>query len=58
MKLPINPFTRALKERRRQVGLWVSLSNNFAAEVVATAGFDWALLDMEHSPNSVSGVLG
>ena len=58
MKLAINPFTRALKDKNRQIGLWVSLCNNYAAEVVATAGFDWVLLDMEHSPNSVSGVLG
>ena len=58
MKLASNPFTRALREKQQQVGLWVSLSNNFAAEVVASAGFDWVLLDMEHSPNSLTGVLG
>ena len=58
MKLASNPFTRALRQKQQQVGLWVSLSNNFAAEVVASAGFDWVLLDMEHSPNSLTGVLG
>ena len=58
MKLPVNPFNCALKDRQKQVGLWASLSNNYAAEVIATAGYDWVLLDMEHSPNSIGGVLG
>ncbi len=58
MKLPPNPFTRALRAGEKQIGLWVSLSSNFAAEVVAPAGYDWVLLDMEHSPNDLSSVLG
>ncbi|MGQ7845078.1 HpcH/HpaI aldolase family protein [Granulosicoccus sp. 3-233] len=58
MKLPANPFVQALATNRKQVGLWVSLSNHFAAEVVAPAGYDWALIDMEHSPNDYFSVLG
>ncbi len=58
MKLADNPFVHALKEGERQLGLWISLSSPFAAEVVATAGFDWALIDMEHSPNDYFSVLG
>ena len=58
MKISANPFTRALRENKNQIGLWVSLCDGFAAEVVATAGFDWALLDMEHAPNSIRTVLG
>ncbi|NKB64187.1 MAG: 4-hydroxy-2-oxo-heptane-1,7-dioate aldolase [Gammaproteobacteria bacterium] len=58
MKLKPNLFTQALKEKRSQVGLWVSLSHHFSAEVIATSDFDWALLDMEHSPNSIDAVLG
>jgi len=57
MKLSANPFTRALQAKQKQIGLWVSLSNNYAAEAVATAGFDWVLCDMEHSPNDLRGVL-
>jgi 4-hydroxy-2-oxoheptanedioate aldolase len=57
-KLEFNPFTQALRDRQKQVGLWVSLSNNFAAEVISTAGFDWVLLDMEHSPNELNSLLG
>lgn len=58
MQLAANPFTAALKARHKQIGLWISLSSNFAAEVVAGAGYDWALIDMEHSPNDYFSVLG
>lgn len=52
-----NTFLQAIKKREPQVGLWVSLCSNFAADVVATAGYDWALLDMEHSPNELGIVM-
>ena len=58
MNLPANPFARALKSRDKQIGLWISLASNIAAEVTAHAGFDWALIDMEHSPNDYRSVLG
>lgn len=58
MKLPANPFTRAIAAGEKQVGLWISLCSNFAAEVVSTAGYDWALIDMEHSANDYFSVLG
>lgn len=58
MKLAANAFTHAIRAGEKQIGLWVSLSSNFAAEVVAPAGYDWVLLDMEHSPNDLSSILG
>jgi len=58
MQYPANPFTHAIRSGTRQIGLWVTLANNFAAEVVASAGFDWVVLDMEHSPNDMQNVLG
>ena len=58
MELAANSFVRALAAGDKQVGLWISLANNFAAEVVAPAGYDWALIDMEHSPNDYFSVLG
>ncbi|MGJ8545212.1 MAG: HpcH/HpaI aldolase family protein [Sulfitobacter sp.] len=58
MQMQSNSFVAALKAKRKQLGLWVSLSSNFAAEVVAPAGYDWALIDMEHSPNDYFSVLG
>ncbi len=53
MELPVNKFKRALKEGRPQIGMWSSLSSHIVAEILAYAGFDWVLLDTEHSPNEL-----
>lgn len=58
MNLPDNAFLHAIRAGEKQIGLWVSLSSNFAAEVVAPAGYDWVLVDMEHSPNDLGSVMG
>jgi 4-hydroxy-2-oxoheptanedioate aldolase len=52
-----NKFKSALAEKRPQIGLWLSLANAYTAEICATTGFDWLLLDSEHAPNDVRGVL-
>jgi 4-hydroxy-2-oxoheptanedioate aldolase len=57
MDLPKNAFKRALREGRTQIGLWSSLSSNYSVEVIAGAGYDWILLDMEHSPNDLESLL-
>ncbi|HEY7658827.1 MAG TPA: aldolase/citrate lyase family protein [Burkholderiales bacterium] len=53
MDLPVNRFKRALKEGKPQIGMWSSLSSHIVAEILAHAGFDWVLLDTEHSPNEL-----
>jgi 4-hydroxy-2-oxoheptanedioate aldolase len=58
MELPQNTFKRALEAGRPQIGLWSSLASSYSVEVIAGAGFDWILLDMEHSPNDLESVLG
>jgi len=57
MELPQNGFKRALQAGKAQIGLWSSLSSNYTVEVIAGAGFDWILLDMEHSPNDLESAL-
>ena len=57
MELPRNPFKQALARGAAQIGLWSSLSSNYTVEVIAGAGFDWILLDMEHSPNDLESLL-
>ena len=57
MELSRNVFKQALKERRLQIGLWSSLASNIGAEIIADSGFDWILLDTEHSPNEVPNLL-
>lgn len=58
MKVRENTFLKAIRAGQQQVGLWISLSDAYAAEAVAPAGYDWALLDMEHSPNELASLLG
>jgi len=57
MQTPINPFKQALAERRAQIGLWQGLASSYTAEICAGAGFDWLLIDGEHSPNDLMSVL-
>jgi len=52
-----NPFKTALAARQAQVGLWLSMADPYLAEVSATAGFDWLLIDGEHAPNDLRGTL-
>ncbi len=42
--LPVNRFKRALAEKRRQIGLWLTLTSPVATEIAAGAGFDWLVL--------------
>ena len=51
--LPVNPFKRAVRDGRPQIGLWSSFCSNIVVEVIAPAGFDWILLDTEHAPNEL-----
>ena len=53
MELPKNKFKQSLKEQKPQIGIWSSLSSHIVAEILAHAGFDWVLLDTEHSPNEL-----
>jgi len=57
MDLPRNAFKHAIAKGELQIGLWCSLCNPIAAEIVSHSGFDWLLLDTEHSPNEVPDVL-
>jgi 2-keto-3-deoxy-L-rhamnonate aldolase RhmA len=45
MRLAESPFSTALKAEHKRIGLWTSLSSNLAAEVVTSAGYDWALIN-------------
>lgn len=58
MNLPTNVFKHAISTRERpQIGLWLGLADAYAAEIAAGAGFDWLVLDAEHSPNDVPRLL-
>ena len=52
---PYQPFPNTFKQQllagQRLIGCWCSLASPIATEVLGVAGFDWILLDGEHSPN-------
>ena len=56
MDIPINKFKRAIKAGDSQIGFWCSLASNISVEILAGSGFDWLLLDTEHSPNELPQV--
>jgi 4-hydroxy-2-oxoheptanedioate aldolase len=57
MEMPRNAFKQMLREKRLQVGLFAGLANAYSMEILATAGFDWLLIDGEHAPNNPASVL-
>ena len=57
MPAPANPFKAALAAGRVQVGAWVGLADAGLAEITASAGFDWLLVDNEHAPNDLRSTL-
>ena len=52
-----NSFKEALSRGKRQIGLWLSMAQPYSAEVCASAGFQWLLIDGEHAPNDVRSTL-
>jgi len=52
-----NKFKARLNAGDDMLGLWFGLANNIAAEICAQSGFDWMLIDAEHSPLSDKDIL-
>lgn len=53
---PKNQFKHDLG-RRQQIGLFSTLASPLLAELLAGCGYDWLLIDTEHSPNELPGVV-
>lgn len=58
MDMPINRFKQRLCRGETQIGLWLGLADAYCTELAANAGFDWLLIDGEHAPNDLCGMLG
>ena len=52
-----NKFKQAILSGQKLIGLWSHLCSPISIEILADCGYDWLLLDMEHSPNDLSEVL-
>ena len=48
-----NSFRQRILAGETVIGCWCSLANPITTEVLGVAGFDWLLLDGEHSPNDL-----
>ncbi len=44
-----NVFKQGLRDRKKQPGLWLTLESPNVTEILAGSGYDWLLLDMEHT---------
>ena len=52
-----NKLKIALQDGNAQIGCWLMTGSPLATEICASSGFDWVLIDMEHTPNDVPQVL-
>ena len=57
MPAPLNKLKQALAEGRRTIGCWLVLGDAYAAEIAASSGFDWCVIDNEHAPNDIRSTL-
>ena len=53
---PPNALKRKLTEREPALGFWLSLNSLAGTEIAAGAGFDWLLLDAEHTLLDVESI--
>jgi len=49
-KIKTNPVTDKLRNGQPAVGCWLNLCSPVAAESLASIGWDWLVVDVEHSP--------
>jgi 4-hydroxy-2-oxoheptanedioate aldolase len=49
-KFKTNPVTDKLRSGEPTVGAWLSLCSPISAEMMANIGWDWLVVDAEHSP--------
>ena len=54
MDLPVNEFKRAIASGTTPVGTWMSSGSAATAEALGCAGFDFLVVDTEHTPIDVA----
>lgn len=53
-----NPLKARLADGRKNLGCWLVSNSAMAAEVVAYAGYDFVIIDHEHGPGDLMGLIG
>lgn len=57
MPAPMNRLKHRLAAGETLFGCWLGMANPYAAEMAATCGFDWLLIDGEHAPNDLQSTM-
>ncbi|MBX3081572.1 MAG: 2,4-dihydroxyhept-2-ene-1,7-dioic acid aldolase [Anaerolineae bacterium] len=52
-----NSLKQKLKAGKQTSGAWLHAANAITAEIMARAGFDWLLIDMEHGPGDLMSLV-
>jgi len=55
---PRSDLRRRVLAGQPTVGLFINLASAVSAEIVARAGYDWTVVDLEHGPGSEAELLG
>ena len=53
-----NRVKKLLKAGKKTSGAWSQLCSPASTEILCRAGFDWLLIDLEHSPNDLQTLFG
>lgn len=48
-----NRVKQMLKDGKKTAGSWLQMASPISAEIIARAGFDWVIIDMEHGPGDL-----
>ena len=51
-----NRAKQLLKEGKVTIGCWVGIAHSDVVEIIANAGFDWLVFDMEHCPLTIQDI--
>lgn len=57
MPAPLNRLKQRLSAGETLYGCWLGMADAYAAEMAATCGFDWLLIDGEHAPNGLRSTM-
>ena len=57
MPAPENRFKTRLAKGEMLYGCWAGFADPYATEVLATADFDWLVIDGEHAPNDLRSIM-
>ncbi len=56
--IPVNAFKAGLAAGRQQIGIWNVVPGPVVTEALACTGYDWVVVDTEHSVTDVPDTLG